>query len=507
MKISQVDSNVKYKNLFDTKDIKNDLKGKTVRGGIWTLVGQFGSYAIRLISTVVLARLLSPADYGLIAMVAVVTNFIGIFSDMGLSMSTVQQKNITHEQVSNLFWINLFVTSLLGIVLACSAPLVSAFYQDERILRITLWSAITFPLAGLSLQHLAILKRQMRFAAIAQIKLVSMALSVIAALIAAYLGMGYWSLIVLNITMVVCTTPMAWLITGWMPGWFTRNQGTRSHLSFGGYLTGSNVAGYLFRNVDRVLIGKFCSALELGLYDRAYQLLMLPLSQFIYPLSSLAMPVLSRLQDDPARYRRVYIEMQEKMCFLVAPGIGIVLAYNDIIIELMLGEQWLEVSPIFLWLSFIGIVQASLGLVSSLFISQGRVKEHLWWQIFTSVMATISFVIGLPWGALGVAISFALSGLFLRIPLFIWWAGRKGHVTAVDIASSVAVYTVYGLGTALVFSIFRPIIHQADNYIITVLIIMVSLLVSYAGYWIFPRTRTIANDLVKYRSFITQKKS
>lgn len=469
------------------------------------MVGQIGSYAVRLISTVVLARMLTPSDYGLVAMVAVVSQFIAIFSDMGLSMSTVQQDKITHQQVSNLFWINILVTICLGILLAICSPLIAWFYSDPRITSICFWTAATFPLTGLTLQHYALLRRQMRLAVIAQIQMASMIISVIAALVAAYLGMGYWSLIVMNISGLVCAVPMVWIATCWIPGWFTKNQGTRAHVAFGGYLTGSNVAGYIFRNMDRVLIGKFCSAQELGLYDRAYQLLMMPLNQFIYPLANLAMPVLSRLQDDPGRYRKVYLEMQEKMCFVVAPVIGVILAYNDWIIQLMLGDQWLAASSIFVWLSLIGILQATLGLVGSLFISQGRVKESLWWQIATSIMATLSFVIGLPWGAKGVAVSYALSGLFLRVPLYIWWAGRKGPVSTVDIARPVVLFAGYGLGLATLFYSFRTIFDLGGNLFEITMALAASFLISYVGYFIFPQTRAIACELLKYRSFIFKK--
>jgi O-antigen/teichoic acid export membrane protein len=469
------------------------------------MFGQIGSYAIRLISTVLLARMLTPSDYGLVAMVAVVTQFIAIFSDMGLSMSTVQQDKINHQQVSNLFWINMLVTSCLGILLALFTPLIAWFYNDPRIIGITLWTSVTFPLTGLALQHYALLKRQMHFAAIARIQLVSMTISVAAALTAAFMGMGYWSLIVMSISSLVCEVPMVWTTTKWIPSWFTRNQGTRSHFAFGGYLTGSNVAGYIFRNMDRVLIGKFCSAQELGLYDRAYQLLMMPLNQFIYPLSNLAMPVLSRLQDDSGRYRKVYLDMQEKMCFAVAPVIGVILAYNDLIIKLMLGNQWLKASSIFVWLSLIGILQATLGLVGSLFISQGRVKESLWWQIATSIMATLSFAIGLPWGAKGVAISYALSGLFLRVPLYIWWAGRKGPVTSLDIALPVVSFAGYGLGLAFLFYSFRLLFNLGDNIYISLLVLTASLLISYGGYFVLPRTRVIAFELLKYHSVIFKK--
>lgn len=462
------------------------------------MVGQISSYIVRLASTVVLARLLTPEDYGLIAMVAVITQFIALFSDMGLSMSTVQQDQITHQQVSNLFWINILVTSCLGILVALGSSMAAWFYQDQRLTAITLWTAATFPLSGLTLQHFAILKRQMRFAAIARIQVICMAISVEASLFAAWLGMGYWALVIMNISGLLCTIPLVWWTTRWIPSWFTSNQSTRAHLAFGGYLTGSDIAGFFFRNTDRILIGKFSTAHELGLYDRAYQLLMLPLSQVIYPLVGLATPVLSRLQKEPDRYRKVYLEMQEKICFVISPVIGVFIAYNDWIVKLILGDQWLGASSIFAWLSLIGILQATLGMVGSLFISQGRVKESLWWQMATSIMAALSYVVGLPWGGKGVAVSYALSGVCLRVPLYIWWAGRKGPVTVYDIARPVALFSLYGLGLSWLFMCFRSWLSLSYYTYSNIVVVSASLVISYAGYLIFSPTRKIALELLRY---------
>jgi len=455
----------------------------------------------------VLARMLTPSDYGLVAMVAVVYQFVAIFSDMGLSISTVQQDKITHQQVSNLFWVNMLVTVGLGILMAISSPLIAWFYSDPRITSISLWTAATFPLVGLTLQHYALLRRQMRFATIARIQMASMIVSVSAALIAAYLGIGYWSLIVMNISGLAFSVPMVWIATKWIPGWFAKKQGTRAHIAFGGYLTASNIAGYFFKNMDRILIGKFCSAQELGIYDRAYQLIMMPLSRFIYPLTNLTMPVLSRLQDDPVRYRKVYIEIQEKMCFIIAPLIGVVVAYSDWIIVLILGDQWLDASAIFVWLSLSGMLQATLGLVVNLFISQRRVKEHFYWQIVSATIATISYIIGIPWGAKGVAISFGLSAVLLDFPLYTWWAGRKGPVATFDIVRPVVSFATYGFFLALIFHIFRSMFKFGDSLFVVVTVLTISLLIGYFSYFIVPHTRTLAYDLIQYRKQVFNKKS
>ena len=295
-------------NFFDTEYLKADLKGRSVRGGAVTMAGQGVRFFLQMGSTVVLARLLTPQDFGLIAMVTAVTGFVMMFKDMGLSMATVQRAEVNHAQISTLFWIN--VTLSLGVMLvtAALAPAIAWFYGEPRLTWITLALAGAFIFGGLTIQHQALLRRNMRFGTLALIGIISMVMGIVAAIIAAWYGAGYWALVIMQLAGAITGAIAVWVVCGWRPGLPVRRSGVREMLAFGGNLTGFNVINYFARNADNLLIGKFWGSGPLGLYSKAYGLLMLPLRQINAPLSAVAIPALSRLKDEPERYRNYYIK-------------------------------------------------------------------------------------------------------------------------------------------------------------------------------------------------------
>jgi PST family polysaccharide transporter len=192
LRAKEEDRNQKH---FKTDHLLKNLRGRTISSVAVTMSAQAAKFALSLASTVILARLLSPRDFGLVAMVTTVTSFLFVFKDAGLSIATVQREKITHAQVSNLFWINIGISFLSGLIVAASAPLIAAFYHDGRLVRITLFLSTTFLLSGSTIQHQALLKRQMRFKAIALIEVSSMTVGVLVGVVMALLGYRYWSLV------------------------------------------------------------------------------------------------------------------------------------------------------------------------------------------------------------------------------------------------------------------------------------------------------------------------
>ena len=203
---------------FDTKDLHADLKGHTVRGGAVTLSAQGFGLILSLGAIAILARLLTPADFGLVAMVMALTGILAIFKDAGLSMATVQQDQITHEQVSTLFWTNVALSFFLVLAVASLAPVVTWFYGDPRLFSITLVVALLFVFDGLTAQHQALLRRQMLFGALAKIQIIASSLALIAAITTALMGAGYWALLVQIAVSQLSTTVLSWRYCQWIPG-------------------------------------------------------------------------------------------------------------------------------------------------------------------------------------------------------------------------------------------------------------------------------------------------
>lgn len=417
---------------LQTEHLVADLGTRSLRGGAVTFGAQILKIVFQFAVTIVLARLLNPEAFGLVAMVAVVLIFLETFKDLGLSSATVQRQDITHEQVSTLFWINVGLGVVAALLMAPLAPLLAWFYGEPALIDITLSLSLAFVISGLSTQHLALLRRQMRFSALAGIQMGSEIVAMVAAVLAAYEGAGYWALILQRIVWVICMTIGAWTFCGWRPSRPAGFRHVRDLLGYGSHVTGSNLISLVVRNLDQILIGWYWGATPLGLYDRAYKILLLPINNLNAPLFSVAMPALSRLVGEPERYRRVYLSMVEKLSMMAMPCAALLIAAPDHVVRLLFGPQWMAATPIVAWLGLAALYQPITYTCSWLFMTQDRTREMFRCGMLLSAITATFIVAGLPFGAEGVAASFALSGILIRMPLLFWFVGHRGPVRPTD---------------------------------------------------------------------------
>ncbi|HSS98942.1 MAG TPA: lipopolysaccharide biosynthesis protein, partial [Terriglobales bacterium] len=337
----------RYAIYFQTEHLLKDLHGRSFRGGIAILFGQGAKFLLQTVSTVIMARLLRPADFGLIAMVSAFIGMIGLWTDLGLSNAVVQRAKITHAQVSALFWINCALGAAVMLIVAALSPMVAWFFHEPRLVGITLAISSVFFLAGLTVQHRALMRRQMRFIAINVIDGVSLAVGIAIGVIMAWFRFGYWSLLGMQIASSLSTCILCWVACDWRPARFQRRVGMRSMVAFGANVTAYQVLNYMTRNFDNVIIGRFIGAIALGVYSKAYGLLMLPLTQINWPLSSVMLPALSRLQDNPSEYTKLYLRATRAMALITLPIIVFTAFLAHDTVHVMLGWQWSNAAPIF----------------------------------------------------------------------------------------------------------------------------------------------------------------
>src|SRR5438105_2599259 len=221
---------------LSTGHLLDNLKGRTISSGLITIAAQGIKFALNLASIMVLARLLTPRDFGLYAMVTTIMGYVVTFKDAGLSTATIQREGITHAQVSNLFWINIAISGAISLILAAGSQIIAWFYREPRLIPITLVLSSTFFLSGLMIQHTALLNRQMRFKAIAFIQVGSMLVGVAVGIGMAWLRYNYWALVFSNLITVAATVPLTWFAIPWRPRAPSRLSGTGPLLSFGANL-------------------------------------------------------------------------------------------------------------------------------------------------------------------------------------------------------------------------------------------------------------------------------
>ena len=282
-----------YKSL--TQPPLADLRRGLVRGSFVTALAQGLKFMILTATTIVLARLLSPQDFGLQGMIVVVTGFLGLFQDVGLATATIQKLEVTHEQTSTLFWLNAGVGVVLAIICAALAPLLVTFFHEPRLYWVSVVSGVAFVFNGLSAQHGALLRRGMRFVTQAKIGVLSVAVASATGIVMALLGCRYWSLVGMTLVGSIVIAAGTWLAVPWIPGLPRRKCGTLSMLHFGGLATCNNLLVFLLWNADKFLIGRFWGADALGLYGRAYQLVTLPVQELNASVGGVALPALSRI--------------------------------------------------------------------------------------------------------------------------------------------------------------------------------------------------------------------
>lgn len=430
---------------LNTDHLLVHLGRRTASNAVVTTAAQGIRFATNIASTLVLARLLTPQDFGLVAMVTAFTGFLEVLKDAGLSTATVQRQEITQAQVSNLFWVNLGIGIFITCLVSALSPALAWFYHEPRLVPVAITLSLTFLLTASAVQHQAILRRQMRFAAVASIQVVSSLLGLGVAIAMAAGGWGYWSLVGSLLTSAASTCVVTWLISDWHPGLPVRRVGTFALLGFGAHLTGAALVQTVVGTADTLLIGRFYGLNAVGLYSRGAALLLNPLQQFLSPFHAVVVPTLSRVQNDPERYRRVFLQLLQVIALLALPLAGFVLAAAEPIVLVFLGEKWAAAVPIFAGFSIVAIYAPLANASTWLFTSQGRGQEVLSSSLATSFVSLVSIVAGLPFGPVGVALSFSLSGLFIRLPILFHFAGRSGPVRTCDLWRCFLVNVPFGL--------------------------------------------------------------
>ena len=471
------------------------LRRRAVTGAAATIVVQALRFALKFASVVVLGRLLVPADFGIVAMVAPIFAFVGTLNDLGFGQAIVQKNDITHRQVSALFWINLLVSIVLAAGLMAASPLVGWIYGEPKTIGVTIVLAALIVVGTLGLVPGALLSRRMRFVPQAVIEITGLAINIGTSVGAAFAGLGFWAIVLGQVANTIFGAVAGWMVVGWRPLPPRREENVRPLLSFGMNLTGVNLATYLSMTADNMIVGVFGGKVQLGLYDRSYNLVVQPLGQLMAPVARVAVPLLSRVSDE-ARYRATYLNMLRLTAVLTAPAMICCTLLPDPIIALLLGDRWHEAAPIFGWICLGGIFAPVFGTTGWLFTTQARTAEQMRLSIVTALISIASFAIGIAWGAVGVAAVSALSFTFIQTPLMLWRVTREGAVGLRDMIGVLIPLCIAGLGAvAAILGCERVIAGRP--------LLLVAMAVSYLVFcgliFVYPGGRDFFRTLVNLR--------
>jgi polysaccharide transporter, PST family len=465
-----------------------ELRRQVTRGAFHTGAAQAIRMLTQVGSVVVLSRLLPPSDFGIVAMAGPVLAFAAIFQDMGLSQALIQKASITNADVNSIFWINIGLNSAITIALALLGPLVGLFYHDERAGLLTSAMSLVILVSGVGAAFNAVLTRRMAFGILAIIDATSAIGALTVSIVWAMIAPNYWALYGGAMGAALIPTIGAWLAAGWIPSLPRLAPGWRTLLNFGAGLTGFNLASYFSRNLDNILIGRYNGNLALGLYDRAYKLLLFPLQQINNPIARVMVPALSRLNSEPQRYRSAYLTTLGQILLVTLPGVAFLIGSANILIPTLLGEQWRGATPIFEALGFAGLLQPLNNTSGWLFVSQGRSRDFMWWGIAGAISCIFAFSIGLPFGPVGVALAYSASE-YLRTPAVWWFVARRGPVGISDIVRTASPHITGAFTALLGIWTIRSTLLTASPPVALILEAVLSYVLSFLAIAAFPAGR------------------
>jgi O-antigen/teichoic acid export membrane protein len=397
-----------------------DLKSKTIRGGLARMLAQGANFVLRLVTLMILARLLEPNDFGLVGMVTAFTGVLSLFRDFGLSSAAIQRDKVSEEQVSTLFWINLLVGVVLAFLAVAMAPAIAALYHEPRLIPVAAVLAAGFVFNAAGVQHGALLQREMRFTALAVINTVSLIAAGTIAVITAKMGFGYWALVAMTVVLPLTTTIGSWIVSGWIPGKAYRRAGIRSMMRFGGMLTANSLVVYVANNFDKVLLGRYWGVDALGIYGRAYQLVNIPIDNLNSAAGEVAFSALSRIQNDGMRLKNYFLKGYSLILAMTIPITVTCALFAHDLISVLLGPKWHAAIPIFRLLAPTILAFAIVNPFGWFIYSLGMAGRALKMALVIAPIMIAGFMAGLPYGAMGVAAAYSVVMLLWIVPAIAW---------------------------------------------------------------------------------------
>ena len=413
------------------------LRQKVISGIGWSFGARVGQYAIGFVITVTLARLLTPSDFGLVAMVTVFAAFAALFGDMGLGAAIIQRQDIEERHLSSTFWLNIGAGLFIAAIIAACSPLIAWFYGQPILIPLTILISLNFIISSVSIVQNALLSKNMEFRRLAAINIAAITVSGGISIAMALIGFGVWSLVANSLLTAAITAAIMWHLSDWRPKLVCDFQAIRELFGFSANLMGFRIVNYWASNIDNLLIGKYVSSAALGVYSRAFELMLLPVNQLSWMLSRVMFPALSVIQDDKEKIKEIFLRANRAIALLSFPMMSGLLVVAKPFILAIYGEKWEEVIPILQIFCFLGLPRSVGTTLGWIYLSQGRTDlQFIWGGLFSGLVRIAAIIIGLRWGAIGVAVALVLSRY-----LIIWYpawaiAGRLINLTFAEMVKN-----------------------------------------------------------------------
>jgi len=407
----------------DYSESGGSLKGRAVRGFLWDFSGKFARQGLSFVIGIILARLLLPEDFGLIAMVMVFVGLVQGFSGLGLGAAIIQRKDLREAHLDSVFLVNLLAAGLLSVGLFVAAPLVASFYRQPVLVTITRALTLLPFISALSMVQVAILRRHLSFGVLTVGSFAGNVVGGTAGIWMAVNGWGVWALVATTLISPSVSGAVYWAASAWRPARRFEWRALKELWSYGFNMYLAGVLNQSFERLDALVIGRMFNAYDLGLYNRAKAL-----NRFVIKFSSdsiaaVSFPVLASIQDETERLREASLLITSVVSFLSFGLIGLLYLIAEPLILLLLTEKWLPSVHFFRLLCFSAYVYPISASVLSILKASGRSADFLRLEIVKKVVYVIGLTIGFHWGIEGFIISLAVTGA-INLVLNMYVSGR-----------------------------------------------------------------------------------
>ncbi|NTV47032.1 MAG: MOP flippase family protein [Chlorobiales bacterium] len=391
------------------------LKKAAASGVKWTAVSSVGTAGLQFLQLAVLSRLLQPEDFGLLSMLMVVIGFARIYNDMGISNAIVYHQEITPQQLSSLYWLNMAMGIFIYLVVIAVSPLIIHFYHEPRLETLIPWGALVFVISPIGQQFQALFQKELNFQVLSVIEVVSAIIGVAVSIVLAYNNQGVLSVIWGQL----CDTTVRSLLfylkgsKTWRPGFHFKRADLEGFLGFGFYQMGDRTITYFNSNVDQLLIGSLLGAQSLGFYTLATNLIFQPIARINPILTRVAFPVFAKMQSENDRIRNAYYTLLRLLSFINFPLLLGIIAVAPSFVPIIFGEKWLPSVPLIQLLGIAAVLRAVQNPIGSLLLAKGRADIGFKWSLFATLSTVIGVFAGIKSGALiGISVSLILLSVF-----------------------------------------------------------------------------------------------
>jgi polysaccharide transporter, PST family len=465
---------------FGENKPREDFGRRSLRGGMVSIGARVINALVQIASVVVLARLLSPEDYGLVSMVGAIIGIAPLLIDLGTRDAVIQHRHINPQEISALFWLTFALGCGFAVLIAASGPLIAHFYGEPRLAMVALVSSLSLVALSLSYQHQALLRRAMMYQDLATIEVGASVISTVIAIAMAFRGWAYWALVLRPVTVSVVTAVGVWWKCRWLPGKPAFTSGVKEMIRFGLHWIGFSGSDFAGKFADRIAIGHASGPTDLGYYQKACLVYDNCLDLVITPLQSVAMTGLSKLRNDREALWISWSKALSTVAFFAMPAFGILTVTSRDIIVIALGDKWTNASVLLSIFALRGIphvVQRTCGWLHN---AAGRADRFMRWGLISSTTQLVALFVGLPFGMIGVAWAFVLSTYLLFLPAIAYSGGPLGigvrKVLAVVGPQTLGALTAVALGLAL-----RETILGSTPMVLRAMLLAISYLVVYAA--------------------------